>query len=69
MSLLYYAGKLKLGECCAKPENNVRAPTLSDVREWLAKQDMVAVDLETWEAVSKKRHPVRDWLDRPGPYR
>ena len=64
MSLLFYTDELKIKGCCAKPENEVRAPTLADIRAWLAIQGMVVVDQTTWTELMGNKKSGDPWFRR-----
>lgn len=39
MKLLYFEGSLKIGQCCARPDNAVRFAKVSDIIKWIDTND------------------------------
>ena len=39
MKLLAFDGKLRVGDCCAKPANRVRLASAADILSWLEDEE------------------------------
>ena len=55
MKLLAFSGALRLKDCCAKPQNEVRVATLDDIVAWLKAKpethERVQQTLDAWRRV------------------